>query len=73
MMVNGHDPLLAGLRNLRVQPPGDLLDRLFGNWIRIPGPVGDLYVAFTDHGVSYIRTAESMDDDDDATRRCRGS
>jgi O-6-methylguanine DNA methyltransferase len=68
MMVNGHDPLLAGLRNLRVEDPSDLVDRLFGNWMRTPGPTGDLYVAFTDHGVSYIRTAESMGDDDETFR-----
>jgi methylated-DNA-[protein]-cysteine S-methyltransferase len=63
--VDGADRLLAGLRGMRPEPPPDLADRLFGNWLRVPGPAGDLYVAFTDHGISYLRTAEAMQDDDE--------
>jgi methylated-DNA-[protein]-cysteine S-methyltransferase len=65
MTANGYDPLVDALGRLGTDPPGDLLDRLFGNWVRIAGPIEDLYVAFTDQGVSYIRTASSVHGDDE--------
>jgi O-6-methylguanine DNA methyltransferase len=65
MTVNGYDPLVDALGKLGADPPGNLLDRLFGNWVRMTGPIEDLCVAFTDQGVSYIRTARSVHGDDE--------
>ncbi len=56
------------LADLAAPAPRDLTGAVFGDWARLPSPVGDLYVAFTDVGVSYIRTAESVQDDEDAFR-----
>jgi len=64
MIDNGHDPLISALRRLSSSPPRSVVDLIYSNWIIIPGPVGALYVAFTDHGVSFVRTAESMHGDD---------
>ncbi|WP_035303789.1 methylated-DNA--[protein]-cysteine S-methyltransferase [Actinokineospora inagensis] len=58
------DPLSIELGNLVATPPRDLAGALFGDWTRVDGPLGELYVAFTDLGVSYIRTVESVEDDD---------
>jgi O-6-methylguanine DNA methyltransferase len=51
------DPLLAGLAALAVEPPQSLLDRVAARWVRAPGPVGDVDVAFTDHGVALLALA----------------
>lgn len=64
--MRDHDPLLAGLSGLAAEPTADLLDRVMARWIRVPGPIGDLYVATTDHGVAYLRSAQSMGDDPEA-------
>ena len=65
MMVNGHDPLTAALRGLGEEPGRDLTELVFAGWVRASAPTfGDVYTAFTDEGVSYVRTAESMHDDD---------
>ncbi|GAA2961723.1 methylated-DNA--[protein]-cysteine S-methyltransferase [Actinokineospora diospyrosa] len=63
-----HDPLALRLGGLAVAPPRDLTGALFGDWTRVDGPVGELLVAFTDIGVSYIRTADSVGDDDERFR-----
>ncbi|MGQ0838185.1 methylated-DNA--[protein]-cysteine S-methyltransferase [Actinokineospora sp.] len=62
MMVN--DPVVDALGGLAAAPARDLLSRVFSNWTRVPGPVGDVYVAFTDEGVSYLRTADAVHGDD---------
>lgn len=56
-MMNGldHDPLAAELAGLAADPPGEVFDRIAARWVRVPGPVGQLYVAFTDHGIAYVR------------------
>lgn len=41
-----------------------LLDRIAARWVKVPGPVGALYVASTDQGVAYVRTGEAVHDDD---------
>lgn len=66
MTFNGHDPVIDALNQLVENPPQGLVDRVFGSWVRIPGPAGVLYVAFTDRGISYIRTIESMSGDESA-------
>jgi hypothetical protein len=56
-MISDHDPLLAGLAAMAVAAPGRLLDKVAARWTRVPGPAGDVYVATTDLGVAYLRTA----------------
>jgi O-6-methylguanine DNA methyltransferase len=49
------DALLTGLAGLAGDAPTGLLDRIAARWVRVPGPIGDLSVAFTDHGIAYVR------------------
>lgn len=60
--MSEHD-IVAGLAGLSADPPAELLDRIAARWVKVPGPIGDLYVASTDAGVAFVRTAESVDDD----------
>ncbi|GAA3035900.1 methylated-DNA--[protein]-cysteine S-methyltransferase [Actinokineospora globicatena] len=62
------DEFALRLGGLAVAPPRDLTGAVYGDWTRLDGPVGELLVAFTEVGVSYIRTAESVGDDDDTFR-----
>ncbi|WP_101785760.1 methylated-DNA--[protein]-cysteine S-methyltransferase [Nonomuraea indica] len=67
-----HDPLLAGLAALAADAPDGLLDRIAARWVRVAGPVGEVFVAFTDEGVAYVREADEpmhAGPDDDARRR----
>jgi O-6-methylguanine DNA methyltransferase len=50
----GRDPLLAGLAALVADAPDGLLDRIAARWVRVPGPIGELDVAFTDQGIVYV-------------------
>jgi O-6-methylguanine DNA methyltransferase len=52
---DNHDPLLTELAGLAGEAPAGLLDRIAARWVRVPGPIGDLSVAFTDHGIAYVR------------------
>ncbi|MEV4172002.1 methylated-DNA--[protein]-cysteine S-methyltransferase [Nonomuraea sp. NPDC049709] len=54
------DPLLAGLAALAAEPPEGLLDRIAARWVRVPGPIGELAVAFTDQGVAYVHAGEGF-------------
>jgi O-6-methylguanine DNA methyltransferase len=65
MTLNNHDPIIDALGTLSTAPPHSLVDRLMTNWLVVPGQVDDLYVAFTQRGISYIRTAASMDGADE--------
>ena len=47
--------LTAELAGLTADAPRNVFDRIAARWVRVPGPVGDLYVAFTDHGIAYVR------------------
>ncbi|MEU5993708.1 methylated-DNA--[protein]-cysteine S-methyltransferase [Spirillospora sp. NPDC047418] len=54
------DPLARELAGLAADAPPALLDRIAARRVRVAGPVedgplGDLQVAFTDHGVAYLR------------------
>ncbi len=62
MTVLDPDQIAEALGQLSAAPPADFLDRVVGQWVRVPGPVGELYVAFTDHGISYVRTAGAVAD-----------
>jgi methylated-DNA-[protein]-cysteine S-methyltransferase len=64
-MMTTSDPVIGALAALSAAPPASLVDRLVTGWIKLPGPIGELYLAFTDEGVSYLRTAESMRDNDE--------
>lgn len=55
-----HDPLVAELEALATAAPDDLLDRIAARFVRVPGPVGDLYVASTDRGIAYVQAAEAV-------------
>ncbi|WP_043624981.1 methylated-DNA--[protein]-cysteine S-methyltransferase [Nonomuraea candida] len=54
------DPLLTGLAALAAEPPEALLDRIAARWVRVPAPIGELAVAFTDHGVAYVHAGEGF-------------
>lgn len=54
MLPTDHDALAAGLAALAAAPPRDFDDRVIARWVEVDGPVGPLYVAFTDLGISYV-------------------
>ena len=64
MIIDNHNPLAAALAGLAVDPPAGLTDRVIARWVRVPGPIGPLYVAFTDAGVAYVRTGDAVGDSD---------
>lgn len=66
---SNHDPLLTGLAELTAEAPAGLLDRVVARWVRVPGPIGDLSVAFTDHGIAYVRIDAPAEADDAEANR----
>ena len=58
-----HDPLTAELAGLAADAPARVFDRVAARWVRVPGPAGDLYVAFTDHGICYVRADAVVPDE----------
>ncbi|MQA13539.1 MAG: methylated-DNA--[protein]-cysteine S-methyltransferase [Pseudonocardiaceae bacterium] len=62
------DPVVGALGRLRVAAPASLSDAVFDSWMRAPGPLGEVYVAFTRDGVSFLRTAESLPGDGEEFR-----
>jgi methylated-DNA-[protein]-cysteine S-methyltransferase len=54
---DGLDPLVAELGQLSAVPPRSLLDLVFAQWSLVSAPVGDVYVAYTDAGIDYVRLA----------------
>jgi methylated-DNA-[protein]-cysteine S-methyltransferase len=50
---------------LRVPAPASMTGRIFTEWVRTEGPVGDLFVASTDRGIAMVTPAEVVDDDAD--------
>jgi methylated-DNA-[protein]-cysteine S-methyltransferase len=59
MSNNGTDPIIQALGELTEAPPAGLFDRVVSRWIRTTTPLDELYIAFSDHGISYLRTATS--------------
>lgn len=53
------------LAELSLDPPPGFADRLFASWVQVPAPAGDLFVAFTGAGISYVRIADVVSDDAD--------
>jgi O-6-methylguanine DNA methyltransferase len=64
MMTQSHDPLAAELAVLAADAPRHLLDRVVAHSVRVEGPIGGLFVAFTDRGVAYVRLAQVVHGDD---------
>lgn len=54
------DPLITGLAALATDAPAGLLDRIAARWVRVPGPIGELTVAFTDHGIAYVHRGDGF-------------
>jgi O6-methylguanine-DNA--protein-cysteine methyltransferase len=54
------DRLLTRLAALAADAPDGLLDRIAARWVRVPGPIGELSVAFTDHGVAFVHAGEGF-------------
>lgn len=53
-----HDPTITALAALGASPPPALIDRIAARWTRQPSPIGDVDVAYTDHGIAYLRPSE---------------
>ena len=49
------DPLAAELAGLAAPAPAHFADSVFARWGEVDGPVGSLYVVFTDRGINYVR------------------
>jgi O-6-methylguanine DNA methyltransferase len=60
MTTVDRDPIAEALGQLSTAPPADFLDRVVSQWARVPGPIGELYLAFTDRGISYVRTSDAV-------------
>ena len=48
------DPLAGELAALTAPAPANFADSVFARWVEVDGPVGSVYVAFTDRGISYV-------------------
>jgi O-6-methylguanine DNA methyltransferase len=57
--------LAADLAALAAPPPPGFDDSVFARWVEADGPVGPLYVAFTDRGISYVCPTSWLGDDRD--------
>ncbi|WP_250550241.1 methylated-DNA--[protein]-cysteine S-methyltransferase [Pseudonocardia sp. H11422] len=66
MMLNGVDPIATALGGLAAPAPAGLTDKVFTGWLAAPSRLGEVFVAFTDHGVQFVRSAESVHGDADA-------
>ncbi|KAA2259396.1 methylated-DNA--[protein]-cysteine S-methyltransferase [Solihabitans fulvus] len=60
MTKSAEDALVEQLSQLGALPPNDLLGRVAVDWVSLPATVGRVYVAFSGHGISYLRTADSV-------------
>jgi O-6-methylguanine DNA methyltransferase len=51
------------LANLFAEAPDRLFDRVAARWSRVPGPgpIGELFIAETDEGIAYVRSANEVD------------
>ena len=57
--------LAADLAALAAPPPAGFADSVIARWVEADGPVGPLYVAFTDRGISYVCPTSWLGDDRD--------
>ena len=60
------DDLLAEeLARLAAPAPAGFADTVFARWVEVDAPLGPLYVAFTDRGISYVCPTAWLDGDRD--------
>lgn len=60
-MTRHHDgALLAGLAALATEAPAGLLDRVAARWVPASSPIGELSVAFTDHGIVHVHLGDGF-------------
>jgi O-6-methylguanine DNA methyltransferase len=57
------DRLARELAALSAPPPGGFADSIIARWVEVDGPVGPLYVAFTDRGISHVCPTSWLGDD----------
>lgn len=51
------DPLLENLHDLAEPAPATLVDRVVDGWLRVPGPLGEVYAVVGPRGVRLLRPA----------------
>ncbi|UVS81448.1 methylated-DNA--[protein]-cysteine S-methyltransferase [Actinokineospora sp. UTMC 2448] len=56
------DPFAFG--DLTEEPPRSLVDLVYASWVAVPGPLGEVFLAFTRQGVEYARPAAALPDGD---------
>ncbi len=52
--AHDEDRLVGELAALATPAPPRFADSIFARWVEVDGPVGALYVAFTDRGISHV-------------------
>ena len=65
-------PLAAELAGLAAAPPAGFDDQIFARWVQAEGPLGPVYVAFTDRGISSVCPTSWLGDDADRFREYFG-
>jgi O-6-methylguanine DNA methyltransferase len=60
-----NDPLTRVLGELVAEPPDRFDARVVAGYVLTRGPLGEVFVAFTDRGISYVRPADQVEDDAD--------
>jgi len=58
-----HDPVLTTLAELDVPAPAGMAQRIFTGWLAAPSVLGEVYVAVSDRGVQFLRSAAFVNDD----------
>jgi O-6-methylguanine DNA methyltransferase len=59
------DALTRVLGELAAEPPEGFVARVIARYVLTPGPVGEVFVAFTDQGISYVRPVDELEADAD--------
>jgi len=65
MTTETYDPLTEELAGLATPAPAGFADSVFARWVEVDGPLGALYVAFTDRGINYVCPTVWVDHDHD--------
>lgn len=65
MLPTDDDPLTEELAGLSGPAPLHFDDAVFARWVEVDGPVGALYVAFTDRGINYVCPTQWVGDEPD--------
>jgi O-6-methylguanine DNA methyltransferase len=60
-----NDPLTRALGELVAEPPEGFDARVIARFVLTPGPLAEVFVAFTDQGISYVRPADLVETDAD--------